>query len=150
LLVFPSKVCAAFPAITAIGKGYDAYVAVVASGTFSETKRQVDIDEILGPIEQSARAFSEFDPNRGRRNRSLRALEQNNAEQVLELLHSGAQSRLADETIFGSFSEMTAVDHGHKKTQLPEGGQIFHQAILIVFYDLFYRNFSLLSMRWQD
>src|ERR1700737_3946730 len=35
--------CAAFPAITAIGKGYDAYVAVDASGTFSETKREVGL-----------------------------------------------------------------------------------------------------------
>jgi len=34
------EVCAAFPGITAIGKGLDAYVAVDASGTFSETKRQ--------------------------------------------------------------------------------------------------------------
>ena len=33
--------CAAFPAITAVGKGLDAYVAVDACGTFSETKRQV-------------------------------------------------------------------------------------------------------------
>src|SRR6201984_3910777 len=33
------EVCAAFPAMTAIGKGLDAYVAVDASGTFSETKR---------------------------------------------------------------------------------------------------------------
>ena len=32
------EVCAAFPAITAVGKGLDAYVAVDASGTFSETK----------------------------------------------------------------------------------------------------------------
>ena len=37
------EVCAAFPAITSIGKGYDAYVAVDASGTFSETKRQVGL-----------------------------------------------------------------------------------------------------------
>jgi nicotinamidase-related amidase len=35
------EVCAAFPAITAVGKGLDAYVAVDACGTFSETKRQV-------------------------------------------------------------------------------------------------------------
>ena len=34
------EVCAALPAITAVGKGLDAYVAVDASGTFSETKRQ--------------------------------------------------------------------------------------------------------------
>ena len=34
------EVCVAFPAITAVGKGLDAYVAVDASGTFSETKRQ--------------------------------------------------------------------------------------------------------------
>jgi nicotinamidase-related amidase len=34
------EVCAAFPAMTAIGKGLDAYVAVDACGTFSETKRQ--------------------------------------------------------------------------------------------------------------
>jgi len=32
------EVCAAFPAITAVGKGLDAYVAVDASGTFSKTK----------------------------------------------------------------------------------------------------------------
>lgn len=37
------EVCAAFPAITAIGKGHDAYVAVDASGTFSETKRQAGL-----------------------------------------------------------------------------------------------------------
>src|SRR6204780_5303546 len=34
------EVCAAFPAIAPVGKGFDAYVAVDASGTFSETKRQ--------------------------------------------------------------------------------------------------------------
>jgi nicotinamidase-related amidase len=38
------EVCAAFPAI---GKGYDAYVAVDASGTFSETKRQVGLLRML-------------------------------------------------------------------------------------------------------
>jgi nicotinamidase-related amidase len=37
------EVCAALPAITAVGKGLDAYVAVDASGTFSETKRQVGL-----------------------------------------------------------------------------------------------------------
>lgn len=37
------EVCAAFPAITAIAKGHDAYVAVDASGTFSETKRQAGL-----------------------------------------------------------------------------------------------------------
>ena len=37
------EVCAAFPAITALSKGYEAYVAVDASGTFSETKRQVGL-----------------------------------------------------------------------------------------------------------
>src|SRR6201989_3278256 len=37
------EVCAAFPAITAVAKGLDAYVAVDASGTFSETKRQVGL-----------------------------------------------------------------------------------------------------------
>ena len=35
------EVCAAFPAMTAVARGLDAYVAVDASGTFSETKRQV-------------------------------------------------------------------------------------------------------------
>src|ERR1700737_5376996 len=35
------EVCAAFPAMTAVGKGLDAYVGVDASGTFSETKRKV-------------------------------------------------------------------------------------------------------------
>jgi nicotinamidase-related amidase len=37
------EVCAAFPAITAVNKGLDAYVAVDACGTFSETKRQVGL-----------------------------------------------------------------------------------------------------------
>ena len=41
------EVCAAFPAITAIGKGYDSYVAVDASGTFSETKRQTGLLRML-------------------------------------------------------------------------------------------------------
>jgi nicotinamidase-related amidase len=37
------EVCAAFPAMTAVGKGLDAYVAVDACGTFSETKRQMGV-----------------------------------------------------------------------------------------------------------
>jgi nicotinamidase-related amidase len=41
------EVCAAFPAITAVGMGLDAYVAVDASGTFSETKRQVGLLRML-------------------------------------------------------------------------------------------------------
>src|SRR5579884_1690482 len=34
------EVCAAFPAMTALGKGYGTYVAVDACGTFSDTKHQ--------------------------------------------------------------------------------------------------------------
>src|SRR5712671_2206994 len=41
------EVCAAFPAMTAVDKGFDAYVAVDASGTFSETKRQVGLLRML-------------------------------------------------------------------------------------------------------
>jgi nicotinamidase-related amidase len=41
------EVCAAFPAITAIGLGYGAYVAVDASGTFSETKREAGLLRML-------------------------------------------------------------------------------------------------------
>jgi len=41
------EICAAFPAMTAVGKGFDAYVAVDASGTFSETKRQVGLLRML-------------------------------------------------------------------------------------------------------
>ena len=41
------EVCAAFPAMTAISKGYDAYVVVDASGTFSETKHQVGLLRML-------------------------------------------------------------------------------------------------------
>jgi nicotinamidase-related amidase len=37
------EVCAAFPAITAVGKGLDAYVAVDACGTFSKTKREAGL-----------------------------------------------------------------------------------------------------------
>jgi nicotinamidase-related amidase len=43
LKVAQAIACAAFPAITAVGKGLDAYVAVDASGTFSETKRQAGL-----------------------------------------------------------------------------------------------------------
>lgn len=37
------EVCAAFPAIAAVGKGYDAYVPVDACGTFSLTKREAGL-----------------------------------------------------------------------------------------------------------
>jgi len=37
------EVCAAFPAMTAVSRGLDAYVAVDASGTFSDTKRQTGL-----------------------------------------------------------------------------------------------------------
>lgn len=37
------EVCAAFPAMTAVARGYDAYVAVDASGTFSRTKHEVGL-----------------------------------------------------------------------------------------------------------
>ncbi len=41
------EVCAALPAMTAVGKGLDAYVAVDASGTFSETKREAGLLRML-------------------------------------------------------------------------------------------------------
>jgi nicotinamidase-related amidase len=41
------EVFAAFPAMTAIGMGFGAYVAVDASGTISETKRQVGLLRML-------------------------------------------------------------------------------------------------------
>jgi len=41
------EVCAAFPAITAVSRGLDAYVVVDASGTFNETKRQVGLLRML-------------------------------------------------------------------------------------------------------
>src|SRR5215471_18276761 len=37
------EVCAAFPAMTAVARGLDAYVAVDASGTFSQTKHDVNL-----------------------------------------------------------------------------------------------------------
>jgi nicotinamidase-related amidase len=37
------EVCAALPAIAAIGAGYDGYVAVDASGTFSQAKREAGL-----------------------------------------------------------------------------------------------------------
>jgi nicotinamidase-related amidase len=37
------EVCAALPAMTAVNRGLDAYVAVDASGTFNETKRQAGL-----------------------------------------------------------------------------------------------------------
>ena len=41
------EVCAAFPAITALSKGYAAYVAVDACGTFNHTKREVGLLRML-------------------------------------------------------------------------------------------------------
>jgi nicotinamidase-related amidase len=41
------EVCAAFPAMTAVARGLDAYVAADASGTFSETKRQAGLLRML-------------------------------------------------------------------------------------------------------
>src|SRR2546426_11622201 len=41
------EICAAFPAITAVGKGMDAYVAVDACGTFSQAKREVGLLRML-------------------------------------------------------------------------------------------------------
>jgi nicotinamidase-related amidase len=41
------EVCAALPAMTAIGKGYDSYVAVDASGTFSETQKLTGLLRML-------------------------------------------------------------------------------------------------------
>ena len=41
------EICAAFPAITAVGKGLGAYVAVDACGTFSQTKREVGLLRML-------------------------------------------------------------------------------------------------------
>ena len=37
------EVCAAFPAITALGKGYESYVPVDACGTFSQTKHEAGL-----------------------------------------------------------------------------------------------------------
>jgi nicotinamidase-related amidase len=41
------EICAAFPAIAALGKGFAAYVAVDACGTFSQTKREVGLLRML-------------------------------------------------------------------------------------------------------
>src|SRR6201984_134765 len=41
------EVCAAFPAITAVGKGLDAYAAVDACGTFSQTKHQAGLMRMM-------------------------------------------------------------------------------------------------------
>jgi nicotinamidase-related amidase len=41
------EICAAFPAMTAVVKGLDAYVAVDACGTFSQTKREAGLLRML-------------------------------------------------------------------------------------------------------
>src|ERR1700761_3184474 len=41
------EVCAALPAMTAVSRGLDAYVAVDASGTFSQTKREIGIQRMV-------------------------------------------------------------------------------------------------------
>ncbi|HYG13882.1 MAG TPA: isochorismatase family protein [Methylophilaceae bacterium] len=40
------EVCAGFPAMTAVSRGYNAYVAVDASGTFSDTKHEVALHRL--------------------------------------------------------------------------------------------------------
>ena len=50
------EVCAAFPAIRAISEGYDAYVAVDACGTFSQTKRETGMFRLM----QSGVVVSDF------------------------------------------------------------------------------------------
>jgi nicotinamidase-related amidase len=40
------EVCAGFPAITAVSRGYNAFVAVDASGTFSNTKHEVTLHRL--------------------------------------------------------------------------------------------------------
>src|SRR2546427_10495 len=47
LILVDHQVCAAFPAITAIRRGLDAYVAVDACGTFNDTKRQLGIARLM-------------------------------------------------------------------------------------------------------
>lgn len=41
------EVCAAFPAMRAVREGFDAYVAVDASGTFNSTKRETGISRLI-------------------------------------------------------------------------------------------------------
>jgi nicotinamidase-related amidase len=41
------EVCAAFPAMRAVREGFDAYVAVDASGTFNTTKRETGIARLI-------------------------------------------------------------------------------------------------------
>lgn len=41
------EVCAAFPAMRAVREGYEAYVAVDASGTFNKTKRETGILRLI-------------------------------------------------------------------------------------------------------
>ena len=41
------EVCAAFPAMRAVREGYEAYVAVDASGTFNQTKRETGIQRLI-------------------------------------------------------------------------------------------------------
>ena len=41
------EVCAAFPAMRAVREGYEAYVAVDASGTFNDTKRVTGIQRLI-------------------------------------------------------------------------------------------------------
>lgn len=41
------EVCAAFPAIRAVMEGFDSYVAVDASGTFNQTKRETGIQRLV-------------------------------------------------------------------------------------------------------
>lgn len=41
------EVCAAFPAMRAVREGFDAYVAVDASGTFNTTKRETGLSRLV-------------------------------------------------------------------------------------------------------
>src|SRR6266480_792998 len=84
------EVCAAFPAITAIGKGLDPYVAVDASGTFSETKRQVGLLRMLqaGVDRLGLRDPDGGNPERQRTTRGRRRVQRNG--------HALGEARRAD------------------------------------------------------
>jgi hypothetical protein len=64
------EICAAFPAMTAVGRGLDAYVAVDACGTFSQTKRYRSGDR-KALVDGDSKAAESTQPARGTLNRYL-------------------------------------------------------------------------------
>ncbi len=81
------------------------------------------LDQLLCAAQQSPGALREVQPDRGRDDHALGALQQFDPEMVFQFLDRGAERRLADQTVLGRGAEMAALDHGDEEAQLAQSWQ---------------------------